>query len=886
MSLKIPTQINVTIDAHKQWLRTLHDAQELIENDTALQEKAAKGFWIKERRLPPEILGTTYAEYCDLINRMYDAYLNSVHLQRAPYIMAIISVLMKRMYELRNELVNLIVNDYIYVDQALINTRRTPFDIQIVIPYHLPLESREDSMEQLLQRMWADAIERKKAPPNKTPVTPNVFDGDFPVEDIAPNFISEQQICKDESVHTVYSEEYLQAVIIQTHERYRQFYVEDFKSKCRRRRLYFADSAQEAPFYLKRAAAMLIQKVYRKYMHIKRQRILEYRRDVLLGLVPDPFQPHMSFEEENNKMYERKRNICMKIKETYMKDFNQEKTRLLVFKKDNQIDDITEQIQTWFKEWYYGYGFFPDYPYEIEGGTVMVIRGDYPTIDEKVEEDEKYNASVKGKTKEMLKAEKKQAKIDALLKEEADREQKKKEEEQLFKLRCNPQSDPGYKPMTSQYMGDVVEALQKYQAAWSIYDDFPPSQNPDAFFGYMQVIMTEDIMDQMHVDCRKYVDELMRLDLKLLIKAQQQMYKAVGWKFPKLRARKKPKPPAVPKPLKIDDNMLEGFEALFDHDLISKPTCKIRDIVGDLKYGVYEFNVKDPDAKFPTPGYGDIRRRLTLSCVFGCGTPGAVRNKAVMLLGPARNGKSFLVDAVCGELNAVKIDITPEVFSAQFDRPSKVLTDVFLAARVFQPAVIYMRNIERVFCKKVAPEDKYLQAKTLKASLTKLLKQMSPDDKIIFIATCSNPMSAQAKPMVSIFNEVILVPRTDYNSLRLFFYERFQKIRSMPRDYCVQALAQVLQGYGFGLIMELYDTVINAERIVRLNVTPLTAMEFLGPLIEMGVEATSEAEYQEYVNFFITNSPLATKRQKYEIMNQVRAAFYEKMEKKKEKEKS
>ncbi|XP_038219808.1 uncharacterized protein LOC119838071 [Zerene cesonia] len=671
-------------------------------------EKAAKGFWIKDRRVPPEILGTTYAEYCDLINRMYDAYLNSVHLQRAPYIIAIINVLMKRMYELRNELVNLIVNDYIYVDQALINTRRTPFDIQIVIPYHLPLECREDSMEQLLQKMWTDAIERKKAPPNKAPVSPNVFDGDFPIEDCAPTFISEQLVLKDESIHTIYSEEFLQALIIQRQERYRQFFVEDFRSKCRRRRLYFADSTQEAPIYLKRAAAMLIQKVYRKYMDIKRQRILEHRRDVLLGLVPDPFQAHLNFEEENNLMYERKRNIRIKIREAYMKDFNQEQTRIVVFKRDNQIDDITDQIRTWFKEWYYGYGFFPDYPYEIEGGTVMVIRGDYPSIAEKVEEDEKYNASVKGKTKEMLKAEKKQAKLDALLKEEADREQKKKEEEQLFKLKCNPQSDPGYMPQTSQHMGEIVEALQRYQAAWSIYDDFPPSQCPDAFFGYMETIMTEDVMGKLHVDCRKYVDELMRLDLKLLIKAQQQMYKDVGWKFPKLRARKKPKAPAVPKPLKIDSALMEGFEALFDHDLISKPTCKIKDIVGDMKYGVYECNLKDPDAR----------------------------------------------------------------------------------------------------------------------------------------------------------------------------------IRSMPRDYCVQALAQVLQGYGFGLITELFDKVMNAERVVRLNVTPLSAAEFLGPLIEMGVEATSEADYQEYVNFFITNSPLATKRQKYEVMNQVRAAFYEKMEKKKEKEKS
>jgi hypothetical protein len=56
--------------------------------------------------------------------------------------------------------------------------------------------------------------------------------------------------------------------------------------------------------------------------------------------------------------------------------------------------------------------------------------------------------------------------------------------------------------------------------------------------------------------------------------------------------------------------------------------------------------------RYPLPGYGDVKRRLIFSCVYGIGmNPGAPRKKAVMLLGPARNGKSFLADAVAGELS-------------------------------------------------------------------------------------------------------------------------------------------------------------------------------------------------------------------------------------------
>ncbi|XP_045529335.1 IQ and AAA domain-containing protein 1-like isoform X1 [Pieris brassicae] len=650
---------------------------------------------------------------------------------------------------------------------------------------------------------------------------------------------------------------------------------------CRRKRMYFADNVRVAPLYLRRQAAMLIQKVYRRYMQLKRQRVVDTKRDLLLGLIPDPFRKGLNYEEENNKMYLRKRNIRTKLKETYKTAFEKENTRLVVMKKDDQIDDITDHVRTWFREWFYGYGFFPEYPYEIEGGTVMVIRGLYPTIQEKKEDDERYQASMKGKTKEMLKAEAKQAKLDAIQKELAAKEQKKREAEQLFRLRCNPLSDPGYQPQKSQVMGDIVQVLQKYQAAWSIYDQFPPNKCPEAFFGYMQEILTEDVMGQIHLDCRKYVDELMRLDLKLLIKAHQEMYKSVGWKFPKMPTRKKPKAPPVPKPLKINDGVLESFHKIFDLGLVSKPTNKIKEIIGDLNFYAYDVNIRDPNAKFPPPSYGDIRRRLILSCVYGSGIePGATRNKAVMLLGPQRNGKSFLVDTVCGELNAVKIDITPEVFTAHVDKPAKALTEVFLAAKVFQPTVIYMRNIERVFCKKVAPEDKYLQAKAMAGPLSKLIKQMIPEDKVIFIATCSSPLIAQTKPMVTLFNEIILVPRTDYNSLRTFFYDRLQMIRSMPRDYCVQALAQVLQGYGFGVIVEVFNRVLTPERIVRLNVTPLTPAEFLDPIFQIGLEATTMEEYQEFVDFYIANSPLSMERPQFEKINSIRAVLYDKLVKK------
>ncbi|KAF9794568.1 hypothetical protein SFRURICE_013838 [Spodoptera frugiperda] len=156
MASKLSSLTN-TEGVHAKWLQIVQAAQYAVADDMEQQNLTAKGIRIKERSIAPEILGRSYSRYCYLINQMYDAYLNNVHIQRATYIQEIINICMKRLYELRNEMVHLIVNDYVYVDAALVQLQLTPYDIQIIIPYHLPLECRTDSVENFLQKLWAEA---------------------------------------------------------------------------------------------------------------------------------------------------------------------------------------------------------------------------------------------------------------------------------------------------------------------------------------------------------------------------------------------------------------------------------------------------------------------------------------------------------------------------------------------------------------------------------------------------------------------------------------------------------------------------------------------------------------------------------------------------------
>ncbi|KAI5640069.1 IQ and AAA domain-containing protein 1-like [Phthorimaea operculella] len=230
-------------------------------------------------------------------------------------------------------------------------------------------------------------------------------------------------------------------------------------------------------------------------------------------------------------------------------------------------------------------------------------------------------------------------------------------------------------------------------------------------------------------------------------------------------------------------------------------------------------------------------------------------------------------------IDAVKFDISPEVFSSKMTRPSKMLKLVLEAAKIFQPSVIFFKDIERVFLKEVPPKEKYLQAGKMKNALKRMLNKFPITEKVIFIATCSQPFLAKVGPMMKMFDETIVVPKPDYGSLSRFFYDRFQNIRSMPRDYCVQALAKCLEGIGFGLIMEAFDTIMNPVRICQLNITPLNQHEFIEYMIKHDIEAIDERDYKKMMELWLKYSPLKKERAQYAIINEMRDAYYKKLEK-------
>lgn len=171
------------------------------------------------------------------------------------------------------------------------------------------------------------------------------------------------------------------------------------------------------------AAVLVIQRCFRRYQKRKAAKLRSWKRKELCGIVLKPNDPDKSdLKLINEKMRCKRRERKQMFDETFMKALDDEKARILKMKSEFIMQDITEDIRQWFREFYDGAKGFHRYPEEFEGGTIMVVRGETQTIEEFLIEKNKspeQKAKEKEQRKKARKSEKKmKKKLAALEKKE------------------------------------------------------------------------------------------------------------------------------------------------------------------------------------------------------------------------------------------------------------------------------------------------------------------------------------------------------------------------------------------------------------------------------------------------------------------------------------
>jgi IQ and AAA domain-containing protein len=171
-------------------------------------------------------------------------------------------------------------------------------------------------------------------------------------------------------------------------------------------------------------AALVIQRYFRCYLLRRASNRRNLKRMEICGVIetpPDLDKPNQKLIDKQRR--EKRRERKKEFDESFVKALEDEKARILKLKSEFIMEDISDDIRQWFREFFDEAQDFHRYPEEFEGGTIMVLRGETMTSEEFLVEKAKTPADF---AKE--KANKKKKRIEAKKKKKLEDKRKKKEE--------------------------------------------------------------------------------------------------------------------------------------------------------------------------------------------------------------------------------------------------------------------------------------------------------------------------------------------------------------------------------------------------------------------------------------------------------------------------
>lgn len=175
--------------------------------------------------------------------------------------------------------------------------------------------------------------------------------------------------------------------------------------------------------------------------------------------------------------------------------------------------------------------------------------------------------------------------------------------------------------------------------------------------------------------------------------------------------------------------------------------------------------------------------------------------------------------------DAILFDLSPEKTS-HIQNPKAFLSDVRQMALMLQPVVIYVKDVHRMFYKKVPAEDVKLNPGILsRYFFSKIIKPIKKTDKIVVIGTSNMPWKAKLA-MKKCFDKALLLPPLDYAESSMVWRKgllkkRFPDLESSP-------LAKMFpKGLSSGQIFSAINETLNVRRTMRTARERVKIEEFL-----------------------------------------------------------
>ncbi|XP_046609162.1 dynein regulatory complex protein 11 [Neodiprion virginianus] len=789
---------NVTYN--ELWKETQASLEEISQTDNTVQNSKAQ----KDRQKARQNVAELYVRYIVVTNKLNQCYDQVVQPQKRILIRKLLDSCVGRVLELKHELVDVDLSEYNYYDDVLLKYEVTPQEAEIHVPTYF-LRERETEIR-----------ERRKF------IEDTLRGLGYLHEEPAPRKMTEVEAIR----------------LIQAHERARQGRVRfQFMKEIRemKERSMARQEAEGDDASIGISAALRIQKVWRGYTTRRKIRMRRIEEMLLIGMVqPSQVITDNFRQSERVKQYRhQKQSEYQKVYEKLLVDVKES-----IRKERGAIieENLRMEIRNWIKNYYQQTGKIPDLPSAESGGSRIMFsrQGTESTI----------SKSTAVSSKESKKSKKSKTK------KEGDLEQSEDE------------SDPGFKPMPSNFLPEIMQANADYQETWKNKDE---SDNPgqETYVDMIEAEKTREVEDEIRIG----VDQMMRDDIEALQAAvdRDRGHKSKRGKKTQKRLRRsgKKNKRKKEKDLTPDRSTESLFEELLTNGIIKlHPEVRLEQFKAEKSYANFELRERGKD---PLPALGDVKQLVTEYCILPLGNE-VVRQltplvRSVLIAGPHGSGKKMLVNAVCTELGATLFDITPGNIVGKYPGKSGLIMLLHLISKVsklLQPSVIFMDGAERPFIKKVPKTDR-TDPKRLKKDLPKLVKGITAEDRVVMIGTSNSPWECDQKLLYQTYDKVIFIPRTDFGTMSSIWKDLLYKYAGISRQFDTSAMTKICDGFTVGTVLQSIKEVMTTKRMVQLRVHPLTHAELVNAL------STKDPVYREEEDAFLAwyaKTPTCRKKQR------------------------
>ncbi|XP_039301824.1 IQ and AAA domain-containing protein 1-like isoform X1 [Solenopsis invicta] len=754
-------------------------------------------------------------------------YDQMVQTQKRELIKKMLDCAIGRMLEYKKKIVNLNYSDYQWADDILNKMKFTPDDIELFVS--VSGRERLDERRKFIQELEESA---RRVPETRERSLSQIHLESMPSIEMEDETLKTRatrrrirvvQPSKIELIHESPEEKAAREaklaaertmrnaiLLIQSHERARKgrCYGADVK------RMYDYNKKVRTGEIIPRKidrikymkSVVTIQRAWRRYAARKAMRQRIARLEDALGMTIPSWRYRETIAKDDDN-FQRRRALMPVFDARTKKAISDERTRLLKIRGPGLVEDITDEIREWFVVWYNALGHYDVFPAADVGGSVLIVTGQTLTPQEYLLEKLEKEKKAKGKRAERM----------ALF-----------PEAESIKTKV-----PGSKMPQTDALSCLNETNIEFIRNWSFRKETNSEQE------YLDLI-TEKLGYELQLEMREIVDELMRAELELLNEALLKDHAYDKEKFTIPTMDKKDVTIDIDKRKRKKDIL----EDVTDEDLFSElvqaqiirnyPTIFLRDWFGDLSYQNYEARREFRHYK---PRLGEVKQLVLEYCVLPLISKEthklAPLVRSVCIYGLPRAGKTSLANAICSEIGALLINVSPSVLFDKYmgkENQQRLIDTISKVARIYAPSIIFLDAGEKPWLKKVPPEEIDLRPKRFANYFVKLMKGIKPGDQILFLSLSEEPQKA-TKAFIKFHDKFIMVPATDYNTLYMYYKDLLMKYHGVDRGIDVSCLAKMSVGIPLNFIRQAVEKVLSPRRRITLKSNPLSPIEIMDEIL-------------------------------------------------------